>query len=202
MASHQFWTEARIQQLKELCSDATLSAADIAARVGCTRSAALGKIHRLGLSVKAKQVDPEQVMRAKAARLARNNAAQRARYAHCSKSTETREAPKEAPPFVGSLNLPFGDLRMFSPVDANQCRYIHGDSPDYLCCGTETLLGVSYCGHHVLVVRGRSINVSDDVRAAAAARMRKRDNRMFGSNAVKIPLTHRIPDDLSLNGAL
>jgi GcrA cell cycle regulator len=48
------WTDERVQQLKKLWSDG-LSASQIAAELGSvTRNAVIGKVHRLGLSGRAK----------------------------------------------------------------------------------------------------------------------------------------------------
>ena len=48
------WTDERVEQLKKLWSDG-LSASQIAAELGnVTRNAVIGKVHRLGLSGRAK----------------------------------------------------------------------------------------------------------------------------------------------------
>ena len=48
------WTDERVEQLKKLWSDG-LSACQIAAELGgITRNAVIGKVHRLGLSGRAK----------------------------------------------------------------------------------------------------------------------------------------------------
>ena len=48
------WTEERVEQLKKLWSDG-LSASQIAGELGnVTRNAVIGKVHRLGLSGRAK----------------------------------------------------------------------------------------------------------------------------------------------------
>ena len=48
------WTDERVELLKKLWADG-LSASQIAAELGCvTRNAVIGKVHRLGLSGRAK----------------------------------------------------------------------------------------------------------------------------------------------------
>ncbi len=48
------WTEERVELLKQLWTDGR-SASQIAAEIGgCSRNAVIGKIHRLGLSGRAK----------------------------------------------------------------------------------------------------------------------------------------------------
>lgn len=192
MTCNGWWTSERTELLVKLLADDKLSAADIAKRIGCSRNAVLGKTHRLGLNKVQQRADAEEIAMAREARKARKNAAARARYVPTSQLPQEARA-KQAPQFTGSLHLPFSDLRNFSQLDANQCRFIEGGSPDFLCCGTETLPGASYCGHHSEIVRGRSINISDNGRAIHEATARKL-NRLGFPSAVKIPLTHRIPD--------
>lgn len=45
----QFWTETRVDQLKELWAAKVYSASEIGAAMSITRNAVLGKAHRLGL---------------------------------------------------------------------------------------------------------------------------------------------------------
>lgn len=47
---HGFWSVARVALLKRLWLDENLSAAEVAGRLGCTRNAVAGKIHRLRLT--------------------------------------------------------------------------------------------------------------------------------------------------------
>jgi GcrA cell cycle regulator len=49
-ASSNGWSDARVERLRSLWSDEALSASEIACRLGTTRNAVLGKVHRLGLS--------------------------------------------------------------------------------------------------------------------------------------------------------
>jgi hypothetical protein len=49
-----FWTDERIDELRALAGTGTLSAAKIAARLGCTRNAVLGKLLRLGVKLPRK----------------------------------------------------------------------------------------------------------------------------------------------------
>ena len=63
------WTDERVELLKKLWADG-LSASQIAAELGgITRNAVIGKVHRLGLSGRAKS--PRRPPRARASRAPR-----------------------------------------------------------------------------------------------------------------------------------
>ncbi|MGM4906287.1 GcrA family cell cycle regulator [Tardiphaga sp. 866_E4_N2_3] len=141
------WTpeqDSDLRRLIDLGRSFSAAAEQINADYATTfsRNAAIGRAHRLGIKTErrgmpgagrkptgrkprpAKPVFPKQIV------------------------IRAPEPVIEPAPFIGSLNLPFGDLRPFSTDRVNQCRFIEGASPDFLCCGTETLPGASWCGHH------------------------------------------------------
>jgi GcrA cell cycle regulator len=132
------------------------TATAIACAVGVkTRSAILGKLHRLGLlGQRGQHKKPAAHHRA------RNKEATR-RYRARLNSKFTRSSPAipqrvnktawvsvppspDAPP---SLNL------SIIAVKPDQCRHIAGD--DHLCCGNPIIEGTSWCDHHYRVVYWR-----------------------------------------------
>jgi GcrA cell cycle regulator len=147
MNSERKWTDEQDEVLKRLLA-AGISFTNAAAMINAdfatsySRNAAIGRAHRLGIKTErrglpgagrkptgrkprpAKPVFPKQVV------------------------VRAPEPVVELAPYIGSLNLPFGDLRPFSADRVNQCRFIEGAAPEFLCCGTETLPGASWCGHH------------------------------------------------------
>ena len=56
------WSDDRIERLRTLWADDELSASDIARRLGITRNAVLGKIHRLGLSNRRQPAGPRPIV--------------------------------------------------------------------------------------------------------------------------------------------
>ena len=56
------WSDDRIERLRTLWADDELSASDIARRLGITRNAVLGKIHRLGLSNRRPPAGPRSIV--------------------------------------------------------------------------------------------------------------------------------------------
>lgn len=127
------WTEARIELLKKLWLEG-YSASQVAAQLGgVTRSAVIGKLHRLG------------VTRAGSVRRAANpNAVRTARI------IRTKPIPKPrlvyvAPKDTGPLE-PLGET--IEKAKYGQCLWIEGDpKQDGRICGRETG-GHAYCQHH------------------------------------------------------
>lgn len=146
--THSGWTEDRIDELKRRW-DAGESCSEIGRAIGVTRNAVIGKVHRLKLKARGSTVSMEQREQRRlihdAARVERQRN-QRRRV----RGTKMQEPPvTPPPPFIGSLNIPFADLRPWLSGGTNQCRFIAAENPgpDYLACGNETLPGESYCGH-------------------------------------------------------
>ena len=68
------WTDERVELLKKLWSDG-LSASQIAAELGgITRNAVIGKVHRLGLSGRAKSTSTARAAAAQGARAVAHDA--------------------------------------------------------------------------------------------------------------------------------
>lgn len=161
--SNSGWTEARVNTLVGLWSTDNTPEM-IASQMGGFehtadggRKAVIGKANRMGLPpkrVKAVQPTPEEVEALRVARRERQveREKERSRTRVRSKSgalPRPKAEPKpEAVPFLGSLNIAFGELRPLRVAEPNQCRFIEGDAPNYLSCANETEPGRSYCGHH------------------------------------------------------
>jgi hypothetical protein len=207
------WTEDRVEKLKKLWLTTDMTAEQVAVELGGLagareggRMVVLGKLHRLGLPARRDPrglASPEERQRAQLAYKERENARRRAtraakkakEMALCGLSAPTTALvrvakPKvDAPPFIGSLNLLFGELRRFSSSAANQCRYIEpsDNGPNFRACGTETLRGASYCGHHhpICHYAGSTTALSD-----AERKRRSNHGKALGFASVK---RHRMP---------
>lgn len=162
--SQNLWTDAADAALREMWAQ-RLTARQIAdtlalgARPGCTRSAVIGRVNRLGLHrstaaeirlAAKKRLFTQTAQRARdAKRLARRAAAQKAPPAVAPPVAEA-DVFAALPPRAG---VTFFDLR------EGQCRWPCGDHLDlsYLrFCGAEAPVGESYCAaHHTLAWRPR-----------------------------------------------
>lgn len=132
----EFWTSDRIERLKELWS-AGWSASRIAAELGCSRCAVLGKKYRLGLP--ARPTDAWRLAlgdRRKKQRPALRRIAWRPKPL----SAWPRLAPSEQ---AEPLHLDLLDLQ------DGQCRWPYGEGP-FTFCGCRALAGSSYCAAHAL----------------------------------------------------
>jgi GcrA cell cycle regulator len=158
------WTDERVERLKTLWSEG-LSASQIAAELGSvTRNAVIGKVHRLGLSGRAK---PQ---------------AQAARPAQAPRLKPSAPArPVQAPPpRPAARPITIGNV-VVKPVDAPQteiavatsvevkpitfekmtilnlteqtCKWPIGDPgrPDFFFCGRRSDSGIPYCAYHARI---------------------------------------------------
>jgi GcrA cell cycle regulator len=129
------WTDAAIARLKALWAEG-LSASECGKRMGVSRNAVIGKIHRLGLSHKYRRP------RERARRMTKPKASMP------QMRTNNRPLPPPEPyqapppteePRRGSFDLL--DLKL------GQCRYPSGDGP-YRFCGAPVVDGFPYCLEH------------------------------------------------------
>lgn len=151
MRNQPKWTEQQDADLRRLlaahCSFSEASS-QINADYGTSysRNAAIGRAHRLGIKSERAAI-PGAGRKA----TGRKPRVRNFRPAMTFVPLAAVEVTPEPAPFAGSLKLPFGDLRMFSTEKPNQCRFIEGASPDFSCCGNETLPGAAWCGHHHVI---------------------------------------------------
>jgi GcrA cell cycle regulator len=132
------WTTERIEQLRH-CVGTGLTCSQIAAEIGVTRNAVIGKIHRLGLSptrpAGGSPSCPPRTRRPRR-RLLRLFGA---------------EAPNLAVDAVAAA-APIESAHRCSLVEIghDKCRWPFGDpqQADFVFCGNDALRGFSYCGGH------------------------------------------------------
>ena len=143
------WTDERVELLKKLWSDG-LSASQIAAELGgITRNAVIGKVHRLGLSGRAKSA-VSGVPRPRKAR----SSAHLLRIGRPAIRGNTALAHayeiEEAEPEVIENIIPIGQRRTILELTEQTCRWPVGDpgSGDFFFCGGNTLDGLPYCAYH------------------------------------------------------
>jgi GcrA cell cycle regulator len=147
----QTWTDDRVELLKKLWADG-LSASQIAGELGgITRNAVIGKVHRLGLSGRAKAPSssvPRQrkprapsMFRAPRPMMRGNTAlAQMPSYDY---------DPEPEPELIENI-IPIGQRCTLLELDQEKCHWPIGDpgQPDFFFCGGKTNAGTPYCGYH------------------------------------------------------
>ncbi len=135
------WTAERIEQLRN-CVVAGLTCSQIAAEIGVTRNAVIGKIHRLGLAPGRPAAMPA---RARPPRVRR-----------------PRLSPQREFLRLFSTEAPcLGDNAAIMPIDTahrcllteigqKKCRWPFGDpcGADFAFCGNDAIGGFSYCAGH------------------------------------------------------
>jgi GcrA cell cycle regulator len=145
------WTDERVEQLKKLW-EGGLSASQIAAELGnVTRNAVIGKVHRLGLSGRAKsptsaaprprKARPAQHMMRVTRPVARGNTA----LAHV---FEVEAEP--ADPIAHDNVVPMNQRLSLLELNEATCHWPIGDpsNPEFFFCGGKSLPGLPYCAHH------------------------------------------------------
>ena len=135
------WTAERVEQLRH-CVVNGLTCSQIAAEIGVTRNAVIGKIHRLGLSptrppgTSARSCPPRE---------------RRPRPSPQRRLLRLLHGPSSAgDPVV--LLAPIESAHRCSLIDiaADKCRWPLGDphAADFAFCGNEAVPGLSYCVGH------------------------------------------------------
>lgn len=153
------WSDERVELLKRLWAEG-LSASQIAASMGgVTRNAVIGKVHRLGLSGRAKAAASPAAKPRKAppprpaptvlrspAPVVRGNTAL-AQAIEPDIEPFITEAPVVAPVDVV---VPISERVTIMELRESMCRWPLGDptSADFRFCGSRTVTGLPYCAHH------------------------------------------------------
>jgi GcrA cell cycle regulator len=144
------WTDERVEMLKKLWADG-LSASQIAAELGgITRNAVIGKVHRLGLSGRAKSPSSaaprprkarthQHIMRVSRPAMRGNTA-----LAHA------YDYEIEVEPELVDNVIPIGQRRTLLELSEETCRWPIGDpgSQDFFFCGGQSVTGLPYCSYH------------------------------------------------------
>lgn len=171
------WNDERVEQLRKLWLEG-LSASQIAAELanGITRNAVIGKVHRLGLSGRAKAPAPAPARpRAKQAASgarpsvgpssAGSRPAARGMIDAGAPMTMTRganalamqpmasaaAAPTPAPRPVEEVVIPISERVTIMELRESMCRWPLGDptSPEFRFCGAHSPIGGGpYCAYH------------------------------------------------------
>ena len=148
------WDDARIDQLKKLWAEG-LSASQIAAELGgVTRNAVIGKVHRLGLSGRAK-AKPVSAARTRVKTVVK----QAVRTATVSVRgnlavVEMVEIEQDvAPKPRENVVIPMSKRISIMELREGVCRWPIGDPlhADFAYCGADCVVGKTYCEAHARI---------------------------------------------------
>ncbi len=137
------WTPERVEQLRN-CVTSGLSCSQIAAEIGVTRNAVIGKIHRLGLSPGRPAAAPARSCppRVRQPRLSPQRQFLRLMFA-------------QAPSLAGGeaaepVSIDSAQRCSLVELAQGQCHWPIGDpcAADFAFCGNEAVTGFSYCAGH------------------------------------------------------
>ncbi len=169
------WTDERVELLRKLWSDG-LSASQIAAQIGSvTRNAVIGKVHRLGLSGRAKTMTTApRINRTPHKARPQGNSMPRAGMAPMSfgaTALKTEAQPDVERAVEPAPAIPFPVPESQSRITLMQltertCRWPVGDpsTAEFRFCGANSEAGVPYCTYHCAIAYQP---VSDRKRRAA-----------------------------------
>jgi len=145
------WTDERVELLKKLWADG-LSASQIANELGSvTRNAVIGKVHRLGLSGRAKSLSSS----APRPRKPRTHAMLRIRPTMRGNTAlaAVYDLDYAAEPDLVENIVPMGQRCSLLELSDSKCRWPIGDpgSAEFAFCGGNTVEGIPYCGYHARI---------------------------------------------------
>lgn len=150
--SGMHWSEPRVDSLKKLWADG-LSASQIAAELGgITRNAVVGKVHRLGLSGRAKS--PSSSSRPRKPRRTQMVGVRPSMRGNSALANGFASAfVDQAEPVMIEEIVPIGQRRTLVELNENTCRWPIGDPccQEFFFCGGAPVTGHPYCSYHSMV---------------------------------------------------
>jgi GcrA cell cycle regulator len=166
------WTDERVAEITRLRVTEGLSASQVAARMGITRNAAMGKLHRLGLLERRVQT-PRREYNGQKARNPREMAVSvrlgRAKMKGAATLDEALKKIKPEPRKIGGSvwNVLPGTtpISLLDATDA-RCRWPIGDplEPGFGFCGCAVAEGSVYCATHSAIGTTNFKATADDKR--------------------------------------
>ncbi len=146
------WTDERVELLKKLWADG-LSASQIANELGgITRNAVIGKVHRLGLSGRAKSptiaTARPRKPRTSSSALRMSRPSMRGNTALAAAVMYDVEIAPE-PELIENV-IPMGQRCTILELSDAKCRWPIGDPgmPEFFFCGGASVEGAPYCSYH------------------------------------------------------
>ena len=152
------WTDERVELLKKLWADG-LSASQIASELGnVTRNAVIGKVHRLGLSGRAKDkaapAAPQRPRKAARAPSAPAPIAPQPEINVVSAPIPLQPVMEESEVLAeDDMAVPMSERVTIMDLRESMCRWAMGDptKPEFRFCGARSITGLPYCTHHARI---------------------------------------------------
>jgi GcrA cell cycle regulator len=144
------WTDERVETLKKLWTDG-LSASQIAAELGgITRNAVIGKVHRLGLSGRAKSPSSAAPRPRKPRTHSHMLRVSRPAIRGNTALAQAYDLEVEQEPELVDNIIPIGQRRTLLELTTDTCRWPIGDpgTAEFFFCGGHSLTGLPYCAYH------------------------------------------------------
>jgi len=149
------WNDERVELLKKLWSEG-LSASQIAGELGgITRNAVIGKVHRLGLSGRAKTAAPAARPRKTRPEVpaSRPTGSRPATHGNTALAPVLEDLVEEAPapmPAPAGNVVPMGQRCTIMNLTEATCRWPIGEpgTDSFYFCGGRSVSGLPYCTHH------------------------------------------------------
>lgn len=148
------WTSERVQMLHSYVL-AGLSCAQIAAEIGVTRNAVIGKIHRLGLTTGGRPGRPPSSLaqRMRAASLRPSSPRRQSRITRIMRAIAA--SPNVVPFPAAAEPTPVESAHRCSLMElaGGGCRWPLSDpgKADFGFCGNDAIQGLSYCAGHARI---------------------------------------------------
>ncbi|MGZ5864761.1 MAG: GcrA family cell cycle regulator [Xanthobacteraceae bacterium] len=143
------WTEERVELLKKLWTEGR-SASQIANELGSvTRNAVIGKVHRLGLSGRAKSPS-SSVPRQRKPRTHSHMLRVRPQMRGNTALAYAHDVEVETEIELIENVIPIGQRCSLLELSDDKCRWPIGDpgSSEFFFCGGKPVEGAPYCGFH------------------------------------------------------
>lgn len=147
------WTEDRVATLTKLWADG-LSASQIAKQLGgVTRNAVIGKVHRLGLSGRAKPSRPKPAKTQPAPRTTAKRKPARAQAKQAASKPTPARLPVSTEPPLKAKPLKDGSYATILTLTDHMCKFPIGDptADEFRFCGRKTEPDEPYCTPHSMV---------------------------------------------------
>jgi GcrA cell cycle regulator len=144
------WTDERVEVLTRLWAEGH-SASQIAAELGgITRNAVIGKVHRLGLSGRAKSPSSAAPRPRKPRGSAHMLRVSRPVMRGNTALAHAYELDMEPQAELVDNVIPLGQRRSLLELTEETCRWPIGDpgTPDFFFCGGASITSLPYCAYH------------------------------------------------------